>query len=90
LQEEMKIAALALLALMLSLPAASLYSNPPQKDVPAEMESAERALQNARNELEHAGTDWGGHRVAAIKHVDAALQEIQAAEKYAREHHEMK
>src|SRR6476661_29383 len=29
------------------------------------MNAARQALQNARNELEHAGSDWGGHRIAA-------------------------
>jgi hypothetical protein len=65
----------------------------PQKshmDVPAEMISAQRALQTARNELNNAGRDWGGHRVAAIKHIDEALEEVKAAEQFAREHHEMK
>jgi hypothetical protein len=60
------------------------------KDVPAQVLAAQQALKNARNELANAGNDWGGHRMAAIKHVDAALAEVQEAEKYAREHHEMK
>ena len=54
------------------------------------MNVSRQALQNARNELEHAGSDWGGHRLAAIKHVDAAIAEVQKAEQYARQHHEMK
>lgn len=61
-----------------------------QKDVPAEIENARRALQTAQNELQHAGTEWGGHRVNAIKHVEAALSEINQAEQYARTHHDMK
>lgn len=43
-----------------------------------------------RNELEHAGSDWGGHRLAAIKHVDAAIAEVQKAEQYVSQHHRMK
>jgi hypothetical protein len=86
----MKIATLILLALMIMLPTVPLLSDPPQKDVPAEMQSARRALQNARNDLEHAGGEWGGHRVNAIKHIDAALAEIGEAEKWAKEHHEVK
>jgi len=86
----MKIVSLVFLALMVVLPSVVVSSTPPQKDVPAEIDSARRALQNARNDLDHAGTDWGGHRVNAIKHVDAALTEVNEAEKYAREHHDKK
>jgi hypothetical protein len=60
------------------------------KDVPADVLAAQQALQNARKELAAAGNNWGGHRMAAIRHVDAALAEVQKAEQYAREHHEMK
>lgn len=86
----MRIASLVVLALMIVTPSANLFSSAPQKDVPAEVESAKRALQGARNDLEHAGGNWGGHRVAAMNHIDQALKELGEAEKYAREHHEMK
>ena len=86
----MKIATLILLALMIMLPTVPVLPNPPQKDVPAEVESAKRALQGAYNDLEHAGGNWGGHRAAAMKHVQEALTELGEAEKYAREHHDMK
>ena len=64
----------------------------PQKthDVPAEMARAQQALENAKNELASAGADWGGHRIAAIKHVDAALAEVQKAVVWAKQHKEMK
>jgi hypothetical protein len=61
----------------------------PQKDVPAKVDSARQALQNARNQLDHAGGEWGGHRVNAMKHIDEALNELNQAEKWAKEHHEM-
>ena len=32
----------------------------------------------------------GGHRMAAIDHIEEALKEIQKGEAYAREHHEIK
>ena len=86
----MKIATLILLALMIMLPTVPLLPEPPQRDVPGEVESARRALQGARNDLEHAGGDWGGHRRQAINHIDAALKEIGEAEKWAREHHDIK
>ena len=86
----MKIATFILLALMIMLPTVPLLPAPPQRDVPGEVESARRALQGARSDLEHAGGDWGGHRVEAMKHIDAALKELGEAEKWAREHREMK
>jgi hypothetical protein len=86
----MKIAMLTLLALMVMSPAVSLYPEAPQRDVPAEVDAARRALQNAHNELEHAGGQWGGHRVAAMKHIQQALAELNEAENWARAHHDMK
>ncbi len=56
------------------------------KDVPADMQRARQALENAMRELEASGDQWGGHRVAAMNHVKAALGEIQKAETYARQH----
>jgi len=86
----MKLVTLILLALMIVLPTAPLLSDPPQRDVPAEVEAARRALQGARNDLEHAGGQWGGHRVAAMNHIDAALKELGEAEKWARAHRDIK
>ncbi|PYX42938.1 MAG: hypothetical protein DMG83_19235 [Acidobacteria bacterium] len=86
----MKIATLVVLALMIVSPTANLFPRAPQRDVPAEVESAKRALQGARNDLEHAGGNWGGHRAAAMNHIDQALKELAEAEKYAHEHHDMK
>jgi hypothetical protein len=86
----MQIATFIVLALMITSPTVPLLPEPPQRDVPGEVESARRALQGARNDLEHAGGDWGGHRVEAMKHIDAALKELGEAEKWAREHREMK
>src|SRR5438552_11169679 len=37
-----------------------------------------------------AKTEWGGHRVQAMKHIDAALDELEEAERWAREHHDIK
>jgi len=85
----MKIATLVLLALTILSPV-SLYPEPPQRDVPAEVESARHALQGARGDLEHAGGQWGGHRVAAMKHIDEALAELNEAEKWARVHHDIR
>ncbi len=87
----MKFATLTLLALMIVSPAAPLlHSSPQQRDVPAEVEAAKRSLEGAKNDLGRAGGEWGGHRGAAIKHIDEALRELGEAEKWAREHHDMK
>ena len=86
----MKIATLVLFSLMVMAPSPTLFSAPFQKDKPAEVDRAEQSLHTAKGELEKAGTEWGGHRVAAIKHIDAALKELEQAEAWARQHHEMK
>jgi len=83
----MKIPLMVLMSLML-IPSGSPLA--PQKDVPAEVNAARTSLQNAHNELERAGGDWGGHRNSAMKHIDEALTELNEAEKWARDHHEMK
>jgi hypothetical protein len=41
------------------------------------MESALQALVHARNSLERAAHNKGGHRVRALEHVNAAIQEVQ-------------
>src|SRR5437762_14301360 len=74
----MKIATLVMLSVMMMAPSATLFSSP-QRDKPGEVDRAERSLQTAKNELERAGTEWGGHRVQAIKHIDAALHELEEA-----------
>ena len=60
------------------------------RDVPVEMYRARAGLETAKKELASAGGEWGGHRVAAMNHVDQALEEIQKAEDFAREHKLMK
>ena len=86
----MKISTLTLLVLVIMSPVVRLRPEPFQRDVPAEVQAAKRALQGARNDLEHAGGEWGGHRAEAIKHIDAAVKELGEAEKWAREHHDIK
>lgn len=51
-----------------------------------ELDRAEHALHDARDALQHAARDFGGHRVEALKHVDAALGEIREAKHWAETH----
>lgn len=80
----MKLVATAVLLLALSGFAA------PQHDAPGQINRARTALQNARTELSSAGTEWGGHRLNAIRHIDAALTELQRADQWAKAHHDIK
>ncbi len=86
----MKIATLLLFSVMMMSQSATLFSSPFQKDKPAELDRAEQALRTAQGELAHAGGDWGGHKVQAMKHIDAALKELEQAEQWARQHHDIK
>jgi hypothetical protein len=85
----MRIATLLLFSVMMMASSATLFSFQ-REDKPAEVDRAEQALRNARGELEHAGQEWGGHRVQAMKHIDAALHELELGEQWARQHHEVK
>ena len=44
-----------------------------------EMRAALKALQNAKNRLEHAAHDYKGHRVKAIEHTNEAIREVEEA-----------
>lgn len=59
-------------------------------DIEADIQHARQALEQAKSQLEAAGHEWGGHRINAIKHVDGALAELTAAEKWARAHKAIK
>jgi hypothetical protein len=50
------------------------------------MENALDALHTARHELEIALDDKGGHRIAAIRDVDAAIDEVHAGMHVGWEH----
>lgn len=84
----MKTATLTLLALMILLPTVPSFSGSPQRA--AELDSVRVPLQKARNDVAHMPGGWGGHMEAVRNHIDEALKELDEAEKYAREHHEMK
>ena len=86
----MRIAAALLLATMILVPTTSMFPEPPQRDVPREMEEARHKLDGAITDLQHAGSEWGGHRMTAVHHIEAAIKELNEAERWAHEHHEMR
>ncbi len=47
--------------------------------------AARRKLEAAKQDLQKADKDFGGHRVAAIKSIDEALEHIRQAENYDRQ-----
>jgi hypothetical protein len=62
----------------------------PVKDVQADMVQARQHLDAAKGLVYRAGDEWGGHRMNALKDIDAAIAEVDQASKYAREHHYIK
>ena len=84
----MKIATLLLAALL--FPTAPLLLQPPQRDVPHDIDTARNYLKDASARLEQAGDEWGGHRVNDMNHIKQAIGELDEAERFAREHHDMK
>ena len=53
-----------------------------KKEKHPEISSAMNHLREAKQNLEHAAHDFGGHRAAALKHVDEALEECRQAMAY--------
>ncbi|HWZ28222.1 MAG TPA: hypothetical protein VNX15_06665 [Gemmatimonadales bacterium] len=51
------------------------------------MEAAMTALVSAKAHLKEAADDKGGHRVAAMKAVDQAIEHVQAGIDYAKANH---
>lgn len=49
-----------------------------------EIRDAIAALRNAREHLNHAAHDFGGHRVEAIGAIDEAIRQLQTCMKYDR------
>lgn len=67
-----------------ALPAATAASHakPPAAAPHPEIRDAMEALRQARGNLDHASHNFGGHRVAAMKHIDEAMHELQTCMKY--------
>ena len=82
----MKISSILLLSMVLLAPAGLFSAAAFERDGPAELDRAEESLKTARNELQHAGDEWAGHKAKAIEHITAALQEFERAEHSVGEH----
>jgi hypothetical protein len=68
-------------------PAASAAAHPSAAPVPEphpEIREAIESLHHAKDHLEHAAHDFGGHRVDAIRAIDEAERQLQVCLKYDR------
>lgn len=82
--------ALVAMVLVLTFPVAAPAAPAPQpaaKALPVppphpEIRDAIASLRTARAHLQHAVHDFGGHRVDAIRSIDAAIEQLQACLKY--------
>ena len=68
----------ALFALLLALTPAA----PAAGERHPQIRAAMRALQNAKEHLEHGAHDFGGHRVEAIKAIDEAHHQLELCLQY--------
>ena len=71
------ISSFALIALMLALSSPS-----PAAGRHPQIEAALNALHDAREHLEHAAHDFGGHRVDAIRAIDEAAHQLRICMQY--------
>lgn len=62
----------------------------PVADIQADMVKAREHLTASKDLVYRAGNEWGGHRMNALKYIDAALAEVDRAEQYAKSHHYIK
>jgi hypothetical protein len=67
----------------LTFPLAAPAAAPAQEPHP-EIHDALAALRRAREHLEHAAHDFGGHREAALKATDNAIRQLELCLKYDR------
>ena len=62
--------------------------NEEHRDHHPEIHAAMEKVQHAKEDLDKASRDYGGHRENAKKHLDAALEEMNQSIDYADHHHE--
>jgi len=60
----------------------SLAFTPARLEPHPHIRSAVAELEAARNELKTAAHDFGGHRVEAMRAVDAAIKQLKIAQQY--------
>lgn len=83
----------SLLAGTLSMPAIAQQPTAPHSNFQAQekgernerhpaIRAAIRSLERAKNEMQHANHDFGGHRVDALKACDEAIHQLQLALQY--------
>ena len=72
----------AVAGLMLAAAAAEAQQ-PHPKDRHPKIRQAIRALQAAKDDMQHADHDFGGHRVDALKACDDAIRQLRIALQYA-------
>lgn len=76
--------ALTVILGLLSVPITAVASY--DDDDQPHMQAALEALQSAKHHLEEAKHDKGGHRVAAIKSIDAAINHVKAGMEAGEKH----
>jgi hypothetical protein len=84
-----KFFALTLILGLLSIPISAVANHSDDEDQP-HMQAALEALQQAKQHLEQAKHDKGGHRVAAIKAVDAAIKHVKEGMESGEKHEDKK
>ena len=67
-------------------PAKATITSPVPPPPHPEIDDAMRLLSQAQDHLNHAATDFGGHRLKAIDHISKALDELRAAKEWANHH----
>jgi hypothetical protein len=77
------------LALLFTASAPAVPATPSPRPLPAavpeehpQIRDAIAALRRAKEHLEHAAHDFGGHRVDAVKATNAAIQQLEICLKY--------
>ncbi|MGA2421500.1 MAG: hypothetical protein ABSG69_15595 [Candidatus Acidiferrum sp.] len=75
------VAALGVFALMFAYPAGVPAASP---EPHPEIHAAINSLRHAKEHLEHAAHDFGGHRVEAIAAIDHAIEQLDVCLKYDR------
>jgi hypothetical protein len=75
-----------LLLVVVALLGGSAVADRARRQEQPQMEAALTSLKDARNHLDKATADKGGHRVEALKHVNAAIDEVEKGIAYDNTH----